>query len=273
MWLAPLARSLPHYRRAAREAATLQFGGATGTLSSLGDKGEAIAAAMARELGLSKAVTWHSSRDAFARLGAETAILAGITAKIAGDISLAMQAEVAELGEPAAPGRGGSSAMPHKRNPAASLLALEAGRRAPGLASTLLNQLQAEHERGIGQWQSQFITLRELVRAGASALASMVEVVSGLQVSEQAMRENLDRTQGLVFSEALSLRLSRADADRLVEQAVREKKHLRDVVAASGRLSAAEVADLFDATKSYGAAPAMIERVLADWTSSRESAP
>lgn len=262
MWLAPLGRSVPHYRRAVAQAAVLQFGGATGTLSALGEKGDAMATDMARELGLNKAVTWHSARDAFARLGAETAILAGIAAKMAGDISLAMQPEVGELMEPSAPGRGGSSAMPHKRNPAACLLALEAGRRAPGLASTLLNQLESEHERGIGQWQSQFITLRELVCATASGLAAVGEVVQGLQVDEQAMARNLERTQGLVFSEALSLRLSRADADRLVEQAVREKKHLRDVVPAGLR-------DLFDPRKSYGAAPPMIERVLAEWTSAR----
>jgi 3-carboxy-cis,cis-muconate cycloisomerase len=262
MWLAPLARSLPHYRRAGAEAAVLQFGGAAGTLSALGGKGDAMATDMARELGLAKGVTWHSARDAFARLGAETAILAGIVAKIAGDIALAMQPEVGELAEPSAPGRGGSSAMPHKRNPAACLLALEAGRRAPGLAGTLLSQLQGEHERGIGQWQSQFITLRELVCATASGLAAMAEVVNGLQVNEEAMSANLERTLGLVYSEALALRVSRAEADRLVEQAVRERKHLRDLVAP-------ELRELFDARRSYGAAPAMIERVLADWASAR----
>jgi 3-carboxy-cis,cis-muconate cycloisomerase len=164
--------------------------------------------------------------------------------------------------EPSVPGRGGSSAMPHKRNPAACLLALEAARRAPGLAATLMNQLDSEHERGIGQWQSQFITVRELVCATASGLAAMVEVVQGLQVNEEAMRQNLERTQGLVFSEALSLRLSRADADRLVEQAVRQKKHLREV-------GHPELGDLFDAKNSYGAAPVMIERVLADWATAR----
>jgi len=262
MWLAPLARGLAHYRRAAAEAAVLQLGGATGTLSALGAKGDAMATDIARDLGLGMAVTWHSARDAFARLGAETAILAGIAAKIAGDISLAMQPEVGELMEPSVPGRGGSSAMPHKRNPAACLLALEAARRAPGLAATLMNQLDSEHERGIGQWQSQFITVRELVCATASGLAAMVEVVQGLQVNEEAMRQNLERTQGLVFSEALSLRLSRADADRLVEQAVRQKKHLREV-------GHPELGDLFDAKNSYGAAPVMIERVLADWATAR----
>jgi len=273
MWLAPLARSLPHYRHAAAEAAALQLGGATGTLSALGGAGDAIATAMARDLGLKKVVTWHSARDAFARLGAESAILAGIAAKMAGDIALAMQPEVGELAEPSAPGRGGSSAMPHKRNPAACVLALEAGRRVPGLASTLLNQLQGEHERGIGQWQSQFSTLRELVCASASALAAMAEVVRGLQVNEQAMRDNLERTNGLVFSESLSMRLTRADADRLVEQAVREKRHLREVVESSGKFPRQEVAALFDLRNGCGAAAAMIEQVRAEWTSARRSAP
>jgi 3-carboxy-cis,cis-muconate cycloisomerase len=271
MWLAPLARSLPHYCRAASEAQVLQFGGASGTLSAFGAQGDAVANELARQLQLKKAVTWHSARDAFARLGSETAILAGVAAKIAGDIALAMQPEVGELLEPGAPGRGGSSAMPHKRNPAACLLAAEAGRRVPGLAATLLNQLQTEHERGVGQWQSQFITLRELVCATASGLAAMVEVVQGLQVNERAMLDNLERTHGLVFSEGLSLRLSRADAERLVEQAVREKKHLREVVAASRSMPAEEVAALFDVRNSYGAAAAMIEQVTADWASARES--
>ena len=272
MWLAPLARALPHYGRAAVEAAVVQFGGATGTLSAFGDNGHRVADDLARELGLGPAVTWHSARDAFARLGSETAILAGIAAKIAGDIALAMQTEVGELAEPSAPGRGGSSAMPHKRNPAACLLALEAARRTPGLVATLLNQLPNEHERGIGQWQSQFITLRELVCATGSALAAMVEVVRGLQVNESAMRENLERTKGLVFSEALSLRVSRAVADGLVEQALRDGKALRQVVEASGALPVEQVETLFDVKTSYGAARSMLERVLKDWASARGSA-
>src|SRR5258708_12844579 len=90
---------------------------------------------------------------------------------MARDVALSLQPEIGELAEPAAAGRGGSSSMPHKRNPAGCLLALEAARRAPGLAATLLNQMDPEHERGLGHWQSQWLTLRELACAGASALA------------------------------------------------------------------------------------------------------
>ena len=167
--------------------------------------------------------------------------------------------------------------MPHKRNPAGCLLALEAARRAPGLAATLLNQLDAEHERGLGQWQSQWLTLRELACAAASALAAMGEVLRGLQVDTQAMRANLERTKGLVFSEAVSLRLSRALADRLCEQALRESRSLLGVTRADAEaaraLSGAEMSALFEPQNQFGSAGAMIERVLADWASVRGSGP
>lgn len=277
MWLAPLARSLSGLRRGLADACALQFGGASGTLSAFGEQGEALAERLAHELDLERRVTWHGARDGFARYGAELAILAGVNAKIAGDIALLMQAEVGELAEPAADGRGGSSSMPHKRNPALSMLALEAARRTPGLAATLLNQLPSEHERGVGQWQSQWLTLRELACATASAMAAMSQVLAGLEVNSDAMRANIDATHGLVFSEALALRASRALAERLCAQAVKENKPLRDVVSrdaeAAGLLSPAQIDALFEPAASYGAAAAMMREVLNAWAKARESAP
>jgi 3-carboxy-cis,cis-muconate cycloisomerase len=156
VWLSLITRSYTGFRAAASEARVLQLGGAGGTLSAFADRGDAVASALADELALAKpSITWHSARDRFARLGVEAAILAGTAGKIARDVSLLMQPEVGEVSEPAGAGRGGSSSMPHKRNPAGSLLALEAAQRAPGLAATLLAQLAPEHERGLGQWQSQ----------------------------------------------------------------------------------------------------------------------
>jgi 3-carboxy-cis,cis-muconate cycloisomerase len=275
MWLAPLARSLPHFRAAATEACVLQFGGAAGTLSAFRQKGEQVAAALSSELGLARAVTWHSARDAFARVGSETAILAGIAGKMARDVSLLMQPEVGEAAEPAAAGRGGSSSMPHKRNPSACMLALEAAQRAPGLAATLLGQLGSEHERGIGQWQSQWLTLRELACGSASALAAMGEVLKGLEVDVDAMRANLERTNGMVFSEALSLRSSRALADRLSAEAARLDRHLLEVARtdpeAQRAIPPGELSELFEPQNAFGSAGAMIERVLAAWATSRES--
>jgi 3-carboxy-cis,cis-muconate cycloisomerase len=192
VWLSMLARSLAGMRAAAAGACILQFGGPSGTLSSFGERGAAVMAALAQELGLPQSlVPWHSARDRFARLGAELAILAGVAGKIGRDVSLLMQPEVGEAAEAVKAGRGGSSSMPHKRNPALCMLALEAAQRAPALAATLLSQLTPEHERGLGQWQSQWFTLRELVCASASGAAAMGDALEGLEVNETRMRANL----------------------------------------------------------------------------------
>jgi 3-carboxy-cis,cis-muconate cycloisomerase len=276
MWLAPFSRSYPALRNALDQACVLQLGGAGGTLSTFGDKAADVANGTAEALGLQSAVTWHSARDAFARLGSEMSILTGLAAKIARDVALLMQAEVGEAAEPALPGRGGSSSMPHKRNPAGSLCALEAATRAPGLAATLLGQLTPEHERGIGQWQSQWFTLRSLACAASSALAACSEVLGGLLVDEQAMRANIERAGGLSYSEAVALRLSRPLAERLCEQAVREHRSLLEVMQADPEVSrhmpADELEALFQPERAFGGALAMVERVLADWASVRESA-
>jgi 3-carboxy-cis,cis-muconate cycloisomerase len=279
VWLSMLTRSHAGFRAAASEACVLQFGGAGGTLSAYGDKGDAVATALAADLGLPRAaVTWHSARDGFARLGAEAAILAGAAGKIARDVSLLMQPEVGEVAEPAREGRGGSSSMPHKRNPVGCLAALEAAQRVPGLAATLLAQLSPEHERGIGQWQSQWFTLRDLLCSCASALDAMGDVLEGLQVDAAAMRANLDRSRGLVYSENVSISLSRtlgkqaahALTEKLCEAVVREGKTLAEVTRAdpqaSGAIGAEEIAGLFEPERCFGASAAMIERALADWS-------
>lgn len=283
VWLSMLTRAHRQFRAALGEACVLQFGGASGTLSAFGDKGDAIAEALARELGLPRAqVTWHSTRDGFARLGVEAAMLAGATGKVATDIALMMQPEVGEVSEPAATGRGGSSAMPHKRNPVGCVAALEASLRLPHLAASLMAQLTPQHERGLGHWQGQWFTLRDLLCSAASALAALAEVLEGLEVNETAMRANLDRTRGLVFSEGVSVRLGRsmgkqaahALTERLCETAVRQGKSLREVLQAdpqaSAAISAGELESLFDPAHSLGAAPAMIERALADWSLAAE---
>ncbi|HTP61591.1 MAG TPA: 3-carboxy-cis,cis-muconate cycloisomerase [Burkholderiales bacterium] len=280
VWLSMITRARARFRVAAAEAFQLQFGGAGGTLSAYGAQGDAIAGALAGELGLTRApITWHSARGGFARLGAEAAILAGAAGKIARDVSLLMQPEVGEAAEPSGAGRGGSSAMPHKRNPVGCLAALEAAQRVPGLAATLLAQLAPEHERGIGQWQSQWFTLRDLFCSTGSALDAMAEVLAGLTIDEQVMRANLDRSRGLVYSENVSIHLARtlgkqaahALTEKLCETAVREGKSLSEVLRAdpAGKtMDAKALENLFDPQSSFGSAGAMIERALAEWTQS-----
>jgi 3-carboxy-cis,cis-muconate cycloisomerase len=283
VWLSMLARAHAGLRAAAVEACVLQFGGAGGTLAAFGNKGDAVAKDLAAELSLlPAAVTWHSARDGFARLGAEAAIMAGSVGKIARDVSLLMQPEVGEAAEPSGAGRGGSSAMPHKRNPVGCLAALEAALRAPGLAATLLAQLAPEHERGLGQWQSQWFVLRELLCSAGSGLAAMAEVVEGLTVDEAAMRANLERSRGLVYSENVALQLSRslgkqpahALTEKLCVTAAREQRPLAEVLQADPQaakaLAGVDVGALFDPRACYGSAGPMIERALALWTQALE---
>lgn len=284
-WLSMLARSHAHFCTAASDAAVLQFGGAAGTLSAYGGEGRAIAATLAARLGLRQpAISWHSARDQLARLGAATAVLTGAAARVARDVSLLMQPEVGEAAEPSAPGRGGSSSLPHKRNPAACLLALEASQRSPGLAATLLSQLTPEHERGLGQWQAQWFTLRELFGASASALSAMAQVAEGLQVFPEAMAANLARTHGLVYSEAVSLTLARtigkqaahALTERLCMEALRRDASLEEVMRsdpeAAGIVPASRLSTLFRPDVAFGSATSMIDAVLAEWGSARGAA-
>jgi 3-carboxy-cis,cis-muconate cycloisomerase len=283
VWLSMLCRALPHFERAAQEACALQLGGASGTLSAFGAQASAMERALAEELRLQVPLaSWHSARDGFARLGSEAAILAGVAGKIARDVSLLMQPEVGEVAEAAA---GGSSSMPHKRNPSGSVLALEASQRVPGLVATLLAQLTPEHERGLGQWQSQWLTLRELLCAAASALSSMVEVLESLTVNTDAMRSNLERSRGLVFSEAVSIRLSsvlgksaaHALTEKLTATALREAKTLLEVMTADVDAARAvppkELAGLFDPSRGFDGAGQAIQRVLHEWRRSRTTSP
>ncbi|MGQ0650839.1 MAG: lyase family protein [Betaproteobacteria bacterium] len=272
-WLAPFAPGYLKFADAAKDIQALQFGGAGGTLAAYGERGEALTQALADELQLQlPPISWHSARDRVARLGAEAAVLTGLAAKIARDVSLLMQPEVGELAEA---GAGGSSAMPHKRNPARCLLALEAAQRAPGLAATLLGHLTSEHERGLGQWQSQRVVLRDLLAGCANGLAAMADLLGTAQVDAAAMRANIERTRGLAFSEAVSLHLARtmgkaaayAATEKLCERVAREGITLRD--AASTQLNEAELDGLFRPENHYGDAPRMIERTIAAWRATR----
>jgi 3-carboxy-cis,cis-muconate cycloisomerase len=278
VWLSGLERAFAGFSAASSDARKLQFGGAGGTLSSYGEHGEAIADSLAAGLGLTRtSITWHSVRDSFSRLGCEAAMLAGAAGKIARDISLMMQAEVGEAAEPAAAGRGGSSAMPHKRNPVGCVAALEAAQRMPHLAAVLLTQATPEHERGLGHWQGQWFTLRDLLCSTASALAAIAEVLEGLQVNEDAMRTNLERSMGLAYSENVSVALARTLGrqaaheltEKLCETAVRQGKSLAEALRADPKASkaigTAAIDALFEPQRGFGAAARMIERAVAQW--------
>ncbi|PUA16604.1 lyase family protein [Glaciimonas sp. PCH181] len=222
-WAAPLIRAREQLRRTALRALQLQLGGAVGTLAVMGTKGPAVVRRVADDLKLAVAdAAWHTQRDEWIRLGLEVAVLVGSLGKIAIDLSLLAQGEIAELAEPSGNGRGGSSAMPHKRNPVSSMIALAAATRTPQHAAALLASMGQQHERGLGNWQAELAEWPGLFLSAHGALNALSEAMAGLQVDTVRMRRNIDSLQGLVFAEAVSIYLAsvigRPQAHTLMEQ-------------------------------------------------------
>lgn len=192
-WAAPLARSLLRLRAAGDNALAVQLGGAVGTLAQMQGKGPQIIAHMAADLKLkASAFPWHTQRDEWVALGCELGLLVGSLGKVAKDISLMGQYEIGELAEPTEPGRGGSSAMPHKRNPVACMVALAASVRAPQRVAALLAAMPQEHERALGNWQAELAEWPGLLMSAHGSVRAMAHALPGLQVDTQRMRANLD---------------------------------------------------------------------------------
>ena len=275
-WLDALERHIVRLAEVRHRALVLQFGGAVGTLAALGNRGPDVAKALGAELKLDVPdLPWHSHRDRMAELAATLALLTGTLGKIARDISLHMQTEMGEIFEPAGEGRGGSSTMPHKRNPVVSAVVLAAATRVPGLTATMLSAVVQENERGLGGWHAEWETLPEIFSLTVGALHHLTDAVSGLEIDAEKMAANLDITHGLIFAEAVQMALApalgRLPAHDLVQsaskRAIAEKRPLKDVLAAdrhvSKHLPKAELARLFDPLQYLGSAQAFIERVLA----------
>ena len=279
--LAGYVEALRRHRRridtATRRAVVLQFGGASGTLAALGEKGTAVSAELARRLELEEPrIPWHSQRDNLVEVASALALLVGTLGKFARDISLLMQTEVGEVLEPVAEGRGGSSTMPHKRNPVASAVILAAAARTPGLVSTLLTSMIQEHERGLGGWHAEWETIPSVFRLTAVALARSIEIAAGLEVHPERMAANLDATRGLIMAEAVSIALSatmdRAQAHAILERAARraqqENRHLREILLETPEVRAClderQLDRLFDPRQYLGSTRAWIARITGD---------
>jgi len=276
-YAAALHRSRTRLKLVRAETLALQFGGAAGTLAALGDKGPAVAGKLAEDLKLPLPdAPWHTHRDRVAEAASVLAILAGTCGKIARDVSLMMQTDVAEAFEPSGEGRGGSSTMPHKRNPVGAATALAAATMAPNLAATIFAAQVQDHERSAGPWHAEWPTLPTLLLVTSGALASMVDIADGLEVDVARMRANLDATSGLIMAEAVTMALAekigKSDAHHLIEaaskKAVAEKKHLRNILAGDSTIAAQlggpdGLAKLFEPMAYQGASQALIDRLLA----------
>jgi 3-carboxy-cis,cis-muconate cycloisomerase len=275
-WLAAIERARARLAVAGSAARVLQFGGAAGTLAALGDRGLDVAAALAKDLDLALPdLPWHGQRDRLVDLAAALGLLVGTLGKIARDLSLLMQTEVAEAFEPARQGRGGSSTMPHKRNPIACAVALAAAARVPNLVATLLAAMPQEHERGLGGWHAEWETLPEILLLASGALHHMADAIAGLTLDTKRMRENIEATRGLVMAEAVTMaladRIGKQAAHHLVESACRralaEGAHLRDVLArepaVTAQLTRETLVRLFAADSYLGMAERFVQRALA----------
>ncbi|HZR91325.1 MAG TPA: 3-carboxy-cis,cis-muconate cycloisomerase [Gaiellaceae bacterium] len=262
----------------ARGGLAAQLGGAAGTLAALGERGPEVLRLYAAELGLVEPVLpWHANRVRMGTLGAALDLTAGAAAKIALDLVLLAQTEVGELAESAEGGRGGSSTMPHKRNPVGAVLALACWRRAHAAAGVLTGALAQELERAAGAWQAEWQSLSDVLASTGGALASVRGSLEGLHVDEERMRANLELTDGAVMAERLSFLLSaelgRPEAQAILEAAARSGRPLREALAAdprvSDRLAPDRLDDAFDPAGYLGSAEAFVDRALALYHSER----
>jgi 3-carboxy-cis,cis-muconate cycloisomerase len=281
-WLTAIDEARRELDRVRATQLAVQFGGAAGTLASLDDAGPAVVALLAEELGLAEPVLpWHTDRQRIIQLAAALTGVCAAAGLVARNVTLLAQTEVGEVAEGGdAPGQGGSSTMPHKRNPVASVLILGCTRRAPGLLATLAAAGEQEHQRAAGAWHAEWETLSELLRVTGSATSWLVALLSGLQVDARRMRANLDATGGLSLAEHVAAMLTpalgrlaahdlvAAAADRAASQGINlAEALLSDSAAATtlrdAEIGAAELATATDPAGYLGAAAEFVRRALA----------
>jgi len=274
-WLDALGRTRRRLQTGLDKALVLQFGGASGTLASLGSHGLAVADALAAQLDLQTPDTpWHTHRDRLAELACALGVASGTAGKIARDLSLLAQTEVGEAWERSVDGRGDSSTMPQKRNPVGASVALAAAARAPGLVATVLGAMVQEHERGLGGWQAEWDALPDLVLVVAGGVRALADALDGLVVDPERMRANVEATGGMLLAEAVAMALAtplgKAEAHACVEAACRraaaEHRRLADVLVedpvVARYLDRAEIDRRLVPEHYLGSARAFIERVL-----------
>jgi len=284
-WLSGLDGSRAELAEVCAHVLAVQLFGAVGTLAALGDRGLDVMSAVADELGLAEpALGWHTIRLRPARCSAALGSALGVMGKVARDVVLLAQTEVAEAAEGAGEGRGGSSTMPHKRNPVGAVAVIACAQRAPGLVATILGAMGQEHERAAGAWQAEWEPFLELLRLAGSAATTLRQLVEGLDVDAERMRADVDATGELVMSEsvaaALAESIGRPAAQDLVAKAAaisaREGRAFRQVLMGlpevSGTLGAGGLDAALDPRGYLGVTDQLIARALAEHAKLREQA-
>ncbi|SOD80564.1 3-carboxy-cis,cis-muconate cycloisomerase [Spirosoma fluviale] len=267
LWLDGLSRSQQRLAECRKRVLVLQLAGAVGSRNA--SISASVHQDVADQLGLQPSVSWHTQRDNLAEFAAVLGILTGSLAKMANDVMLLMQTEVAEVLEGKAAGKGGSSTMPHKRNPVTTTAILANANRVPNLVATILSAMPQEHERSAGRWHSEWDVLTDIMQLTAGTVERSLELLDNLEVDTQRMRQNLELTNGLIYAETVSLalapRLGKANAHELIEKAcalaVTQNKHLKEVL----REQAIDLPDLdalFKPENSLGQAMEIIDMIL-----------
>jgi 3-carboxy-cis,cis-muconate cycloisomerase len=275
-WAAPLATHVERLDQAARRVLVVQFGGAAGTLASLGARGAAVAEALAAELQLGVPdLPWHVDRDAIAEVAALLGLVCGSLSKFALDVALLMQSEVGEVFEPHEAGRGGSSTMPQKRNPVAAEYIIAASRAVHGLVGVMMSAMTQDYERSTGPWQSEALALPQCFVLTSGALMHARAIADGMTVDAERMRRNLDLSGGMIMAEAIAARLTpamgRAEAHhalhRAVDRALGEGRMLGEILREDPEvrlyLNVEQIDRLMNPAGYLGSAGVFVDRVVA----------
>jgi 3-carboxy-cis,cis-muconate cycloisomerase len=279
-WLDPLVKNFDEMT--VKSPQWLQFGGAAGTLAALGDQALAVqaellkAGVMSKRAGRSwqsftgRDIPWHAMRSQQHIIACQLGTLAAAMGKIARDVTLLMQTEIAEVFEPTAPGKGGSSTLPHKRNPVQSVAIISAAMRTPGLVATMLTSGLQEHERAAGGWHAEWDVMRELLVLTGTAAGHLETMLKGLEIDAARMRKNLDLTHGLIMAErvtfALAPTLGKAKAKSLMEtackEAARDGVHLHGLMKNMPEAKGLDLDALFNPATYLGASNNFIDTIL-----------
>jgi 3-carboxy-cis,cis-muconate cycloisomerase len=275
-WLDGIVRCRKMLQQGAAKSLVVQFGGAVGSLAASGPKGLEILDGLARKLDLmNPELPWHTQRDRVGRLGMDLALLETALAKMAQDVVLLMQTEVAEVAEDLGTGGGGSSTLPHKQNPIAPTKILANAKRIPSLVSALLTSSVHEHERSVGGWHAEWVTFPEIIRAVGGSAAHALELVSGLKIHTERMQANIELTNGLLFAENVSIQLAeslgKSTAHQVLTRASQKARqtgeHLRKVLEEDPTLKKllgpGDLDRLFTPEQGDGLTDELIDRVLA----------
>lgn len=236
-WIDGLSRSKERIERILQDNFVVQLGGVVGNKSAFGVNRDKISETLATILKLKNSpISWHTQRDKIVEIATTLGILTGTISKIAKDVSLMMQTEIAEVFEPSGDGKGGSSTMPHKRNPVSSIAILANAQRIPNLVATMLSCMTQDHERATGQWHAEWETFNQIIQLTGGTLHQAINLTNGLEINTLNMLKNLESTNGLIYAESVSLALSKFigknEAHQFVEkscqEAVKDGIHLKE---------------------------------------------